>query len=83
MGETVSPLERNVGYVVSLVREKPGKLTEYKLTKQTQLRHGKENPLGFDDAMYAVEEAERRGLVQARTRGFPYGDRMFYYFSSR
>ena len=82
MSETVSPLERNVGYVVSLVKERTGELDLFELTKQTRLRHDTSNPLGLKDARDAITEAEQRGLIQARTKGFLYGDMKFYYPSS-
>ena len=82
MGETVSPLERNMGYVVSLVNEKPGELDLFELTKETRLKHDSYNPLGFKDARDAIAEAERISLIQPRTKGFLYGDRQFYYPSS-
>ena len=75
-------MERDLGYVVGLVNEKPGEFDLFELTKQTRLKHDINNPLGLKDAREAITEAEQRGLIQAKTKGFLYGDTQFYYPSS-
>ena len=75
----VNTLERNVGYVNALVRNKPGEFDLFELTKHVRLKHSTDNPLGLKDAKDAIAEAERRNLVQPRNKGHLYGDAQFYY----
>jgi len=65
-------LERNVGYVTSVVGENEGKLTRFDVTLKIRIRHSEQkssdqNPLELWEAKRAVDEAERRGLVAIAT----------------
>ncbi|MBI2658390.1 hypothetical protein HYX08_06895 [Candidatus Woesearchaeota archaeon] len=75
--------ERNIGYVVSVVGEQPGELTDFDLTLQTRLKHDPLNPLGLKEARDAIAEAKQRGLIRSEPRSGPlahlYGDSEVYY----
>ena len=68
MSQPINPSERNIGYVVDIVNEKPGQLTEFDLTLQTRLRHNTKIPLGLRDAKNAIAEAQQRGLIRSGPR---------------
>ena len=57
-------LERNIGYVLSLVHEKPGELNHLQLIRQTRLKHNEEEPLGLIAAINAITAAKDRELIE-------------------
>ena len=83
MNQPNNPAERNIGYVVSVVNETPGKLDEFELTLQTRLKHDPLNPLGLREAKDAIAAAKQRGLIRSEPRKGPlayiYGDSEVYY----
>ena len=66
MNNTIDTPQRNIEYVMSLVNERPGELDLFELTKQTRLKHSRENPLGLKDARNAIETAMQEGLIEVR-----------------
>lgn len=83
---TETELKRNIEYVVNLVKENPGKLDLFELTKQTRLKHDLENPLGLKDAREAIEQAESSGLIKtgsclstSYTERVKYANKQLYY----
>ena len=84
MNEPLSVLERNVGYVRDLVKQRPGELDITGLITETRLRHDPENPLGIQDAREAIAEAERIRLIYKRYQavifnGVYHGPNQYYH----
>ncbi len=83
MDQPNNPAERNIGYVVSVLNEKPGQLNDFELTLQIRLRHDAENPLGLRDAKDAIAAAKQRNLIRPGPRSDPlaylYDDSEVYY----
>jgi hypothetical protein len=64
-----SSLDRNVKYVVELVKERRGELNEGTLVRLVKMETLGERTIGLMEALAAILEAERKYLIELRSFG--------------
>lgn len=65
MDEQYNELERNVGYVVKLIKEHPGEYDIPDLIVKTRVEH-RRNPLSIEEIQEAISKAEEKNLIRER-----------------